>query len=55
MRAPLKKIMDEYRMQILARLSPDSDDIEDMIYTAVDECRVTGITSYAETDPIKLS
>ena len=55
MRAPLKKIMDEYRMQILARLVPDSEDIEDAIYTAVDECRVSGITSYAETDPIKLS
>ena len=55
MRAPLRKIMDEYRMQILARLVTDSDDVEDAIYTAVDECRVAGITSYAETNPIKLS
>ncbi len=55
MRAPVKKIMDEYRMQILARLVPDSDDVEDLIYTATDECRAAGITSYAETNPIKLS
>ena len=55
MRAPLKKIMDEYRMQILSRLTPDTDDIENMIYTAVDECKVTGITAYAETNPMKLS
>ena len=51
----VKKIMDEYRMQILARLVPDSDDVEDLIYTATDECRTAGITSYAETNPIKLS
>ena len=42
-------------MQILARLTVDADDIEDGIYTAVDECKTQGITSYAETNPIKLS
>ena len=55
MRSPVKKIMDEFRMQILARLTVDADDIEDGIYTAVDECKTQGITSYAETNPIKLS
>lgn len=55
MRAPLKKIMDEYRMQILTRLTPDTEEIENLIYTAVDECKVSGITAYAETNPIKLS
>lgn len=55
MRAPLKKIMDEYRMQILARLTTGSDDITDGIYTAVDECRVPKVTAYAEINPAKLS
>ena len=47
--------MDEYRMQILTRLTPDTEEIENLIYTAVDECKVSGITAYAETNPIKLS
>ena len=55
MRAPLKKIMDEYRMQILARLTPDSEETVDAIYSAVDDNRIPGITVYAETNPIKLS
>ena len=57
MRAPLKKIMDEYRMQILVRLvnGNDTDDIVDGIYRIVDECRVPKVTSYAEVNPVKLS
>lgn len=55
MRAPLKKIMDEYRMQILVRLTVNSDDIIDGIFTAVDECRVPKVSSYAEINPTKLS
>ncbi len=55
MRAPVKKIMDEYRMQILARLSVGSDEIVDKIYETVEKYRVPKITSYAEINPIKLS
>lgn len=55
MRAPLKKIMDEYRMQILIRLCADSDGIVDEVYRIVDECRVPKVTSYAEINPMKLS
>ena len=55
MRAPLKKIMDEYRMQILVRLAPGSENIVDGIFTAVDETRVPKVSSYAEINPTKLS
>ena len=55
MRAPLKKIMDEYRMQILIRLAKDADDIVDEVYSIVDACRVPKVTSYAEVNPVKLS
>lgn len=55
MRAPLKKIMDEYRMQILVRLGVDSYDIIDSIYSITDACRVPKVTLYAEVNPVKLS
>lgn len=55
MRAPLKKIMDEYRMQILVRLAKEADDIVDAIYSIVDSCRVPKVTVYAEVNPVKLS
>ena len=55
MRAPLKKIMDEYRMQILMRLTVGSDEIIDAVYGIVDECREPKVTSYAEINPVKLS
>lgn len=55
MRAPLKKIMDEYRMQILIRLTKGTDDIVDAIYGVVDACRVPKVTAYAEVNPVKLS
>ncbi len=55
MRAPLRKIMDEFRMQILIRLTSDSDAIVNKIFDAVDECGVPKVTSYAEINPIKLS
>ncbi len=55
MRAPVKKIMDEYRMQILVRLAVGLDEIIDKIFDVVERYRVPKITSYAEVNPIKLS
>ncbi|MBP5357403.1 MAG: primosomal protein N' [Clostridia bacterium] len=55
MRSPLKKLQGEFRMQILIRLVGECEDIAGKVYDIVDECRVSGITSYAEINPIKLS
>ncbi|MBQ7227702.1 MAG: primosomal protein N' [Clostridia bacterium] len=55
MRAPLKKIMDEYRMKILVRVAVNSDDVIGSIYDIVNDCKVSKVTSYAEVNPVKLS
>ena len=55
MRAPLKKIMDEFRMQILLRLTTDSEGVIDEVYNVVNRHRAQSVTSYVEVNPIKLS
>lgn len=55
MRAPLKKIMDEYRMQIIIRLDIGSDSLVDEIFDITEKNKTAKVTSYAEVNPVRLS
>ena len=55
MRAPIKKVMDEYRMQILVRLERGNGDIVDKIFEITENFKTPKVTSYAEVNPARLS
>lgn len=55
MRAPLKRLQSKYRMQILMRLAPDSDDALQGTYAAMDRVKSSDVSIFVEINPSNLS
>lgn len=51
MKAPVSKIKNKYRYQVLARVTDNDNKITDIIYDIVDLCRVKNVTSFLEVNP----
>lgn len=51
MKAPVAKIKNKYRYQILARVTDFDDKITDFIYDIVDVCKNKNVVSYLEVNP----
>lgn len=55
MRSPVKKVMNQYRYQVLMRIVSNRDEIEEKLYKIVDESSAKDVYCYMEVNPSSLS
>lgn len=55
MKAPLKKLQNKFRYQVLMRITPDNDDIKDKIYSVTSKYDTRAISAYMEINPNNLT
>jgi primosomal protein N' len=51
MKAPVFRIKERFRYQILMRITGETDKLTDMVYDAVDACTAKNVSAYVEINP----